>query len=214
MLWYACTSSQAEIPYQAPHQINFSSLSPGPNIGTADQCLNLIPTDIAVTVATIHAEDIPGHIIEMIDITTGVLLNAFTPVIIIPTMTPYLTDHLHTGAHPHTLGIRGDHIPCSAYKPIKHTLHKSSMCLNRPQDQSHDKNPRVMIDDPQTDFHSSDDNSTDSKDDLDHLNLEEPSLSSVPHEWGAKHKGSNHGGTYHGLSHHYCSHWKTLQGIN
>ena len=41
----------------------------------------------------------------------------------------------------------------------------------RPQDKLHDKrNPRVMIDDPQRDFYSSDDNSSDSEDDLDHLN--------------------------------------------
>ena len=42
---------------------------------------------------------------------------------------------------------------------------------NRPPDKSCDKrNPRVMIDDPKMDFYSSDDNSRDSKDDLDHLN--------------------------------------------
>ena len=41
----------------------------------------------------------------------------------------------------------------------------------RNQDKSHDKrNPRVMIDDPQMDFYSSNDNSGDSKDDLEHLN--------------------------------------------
>ena len=44
---------------------------------TADQGLNPIPTDIAVTVtAMIHTEDVPGHIIETIDITTGVLHDA------------------------------------------------------------------------------------------------------------------------------------------
>ena len=42
---------------------------------------------------------------------------------------------------------------------------------SRPQDESHDKrHPRVMIDDPQMDFYSSDDNSSDSEDDPDHLN--------------------------------------------
>ena len=95
----------------------------------------------------IPSEDIPGHIIETIDITTGVLHDALTPVIIIPTMTPHITDCLHTGAPPLTLRIRADHIPI------------------------HDKrNPRVMIDNPQTDFYSSDDNSSDSGDDPDHLN--------------------------------------------
>ena len=41
----------------------------------------------------------------------------------------------------------------------------------RPQDKSHDGgNPRVTIDDAPTDVYSSDDNSSDSEDDLDHLN--------------------------------------------
>ena len=47
-------------------------------------------------------------------------------------------------------------------------LHKSSMHPSRTQDKLHDKrNQRGTIDDPQTDFYSSDDNSTDSKDDPD-----------------------------------------------
>ena len=42
---------------------------------------------------------------------------------------------------------------------------------SRTQDKLHDKrNPRVMIDDPQMDFYSSNDNSSDSEDDPDHLN--------------------------------------------
>ena len=40
---------------------------------------------------------------------------------------------------------------------------------SRPQDKLHHKqNPRVTIDDPQMDFYSSGDNSSDSKDDRDH----------------------------------------------
>ena len=42
---------------------------------------------------------------------------------------------------------------------------------SRPQHKSHHKrNPRLMIDDPQMDFYSSEDNSSDSEDDPDHLN--------------------------------------------
>ena len=45
------------------------------------------------------------------------------------------------------------------------------MCPGRPQDKLHHKrNPRVMIDDPQMDFYSSEDNSSNSEDDTDHLN--------------------------------------------
>ena len=42
-----------------------------------------------------------------------------------------------------------------------------------------------MIDDPQMDFYSSDDNCSNSEDDQDPFKLEEPSLSSAPHELGA-----------------------------
>ena len=72
----------------------------------------------------IPSEDIPGHIIEAIDITTGVLHEALTPVIIVPAMTPHVTDRLHTGAHQLTLGIRADHIP------IQHTNQVSKICIN------------------------------------------------------------------------------------
>ena len=54
---------------------------------------------IAATVAMIHTEDIPDHMIEAIDITTGAFHNALTPVIIIPTVMPHITDHLCTGTH-------------------------------------------------------------------------------------------------------------------
>ena len=118
----------------------------------------------------IPSEDVPGHIIETIDITTGVLHDALTPVVIIPTMTPHIADCLHTGAHQLTLRIREDHIP------IQHTNQVSKPCINLqciPADlkASHMiKEIQVMIDVPQTDFYSSDNNSSDSKDDPDHLN--------------------------------------------
>ena len=89
-----------------------------------DQGLNPIPTDITATVTVIHTEDVSGHIIETIDITTGVLHDALTPVIIIPNVTPHIADHLHTGAHQLTLRIRADHIP------VQHTNQVSKLCIN------------------------------------------------------------------------------------
>ena len=60
---------------------------------------------------------------------------------------------------------------CTAYKPSKKTLFKSSSSSGRtavkPQERKHH---RVMTDDPQTDYYSSDDTSSDSKDDKSHLN--------------------------------------------
>ena len=72
----------------------------------------------------IHKEDIPGHIIETLDITTGVLHDAPTPVIIIPNMTPHISDHLHTGAHQPTLRIRADQVP------VQHTNEVSKLGIN------------------------------------------------------------------------------------
>ena len=67
---------------------------------------------------------IPGHIIETIDITIGVLHNSLTPVLIIPTVTPHIADHLHTGAHELTLGTRADD------GPIQHTNQVRKPCIN------------------------------------------------------------------------------------
>ena len=91
---------------------------------TADQGLNPVPADIAVTVPVICTEDVPGHTVEAFDVTTGVLHDALIPVLIISTMTPHITDHLHTGAHQLTLSIRVDHIP------IQHTNQVSKLCIN------------------------------------------------------------------------------------
>ena len=63
---------------------------------TEDQDPNPIPTDITVTVTAICTGDIPGDIIETINITTGVLHDALTLIVIIPTMTPHIADHLYT----------------------------------------------------------------------------------------------------------------------
>ena len=71
----------------------------------------------------IHTEDVPGHITETTEITTGVLHDTLTPVIIIPTMTPHIADHLHTGAHQLTLWIRADHVP------LQHTNQVSKLCI-------------------------------------------------------------------------------------
>ena len=72
-----------------------------------------------------HTDTIPGHIIETIDITIGVLHEAIIPVRIIPTMTPKTTDHPHTGAHQLTLGTTAGHIPVQHTNQVK-VMHKSS----------------------------------------------------------------------------------------
>ena len=59
----------------------------------------------------IPTEETPGYIIETIDIIIGVLHDALTPVLAIPTMTPHIADHLHTRAHQLTLGATAGHDP-------------------------------------------------------------------------------------------------------
>ena len=60
---------------------------------------------------------------------------------------------------------------CSTYKPSKKILYKSSSSPSSTTVKSQDRrHPRVMIDDPQTDIYSTDDNSSDSEEDGDHLN--------------------------------------------
>ena len=66
-------------------------------------------------VAMICTEDIPGHTIEALDITTRVLHDTLTPILIVPTMTPHIADCLHTEAHRLTHRIR------AASVPIQHT---------------------------------------------------------------------------------------------
>ena len=116
------STGQNPIPGTAPDQLLITIT--GTDTDTADQGLNPVPAGITVTVTMIHTEDIPGHIIETTDITTRVLHDTLTPVIIVPAMTPHISDHLHTGGHPHTLGIRADHIP------IQHTNQVSMLCIN------------------------------------------------------------------------------------
>ena len=116
-------------------------------------------------------EVIPGHIIETVDATIGVLHDAVTPVLIVITMAHHIKDHPPIGV----LQL----IPKIAADPdhVLHIKQVRKLCINlhpilgrtpaRAQDRRY---PCVMIDDPQTDFYNTDDNSSDSKDDEGHLN--------------------------------------------
>ena len=56
-----------------------------------------IPSDIAVTVAMVPTEAIPGHKIETVDITIRILCDALTPILSIPATTLHITHHLPIG---------------------------------------------------------------------------------------------------------------------
>ena len=98
---------------------------------------------------------------------TGVIHNAHTQVLIhiILAMTLHTVDHLHTGAHQLTQEIAADHAL------NQKTSHQSSSKSRRQQGKTHiRRNSRVTIDDLEMDFYKSDDHSSDSEEDSDHLN--------------------------------------------
>ena len=143
--------------------------------GTDEVGLDLSPIIIDTTakVTMIPKQAIPGHTTGTTDDVIGVVHDAHIQVLIhiILTMTLHTTDHLHIGALQLTPETTADHTLNQPYKPAKKTSHQSSSQSRRPQCRAHTKrNLRVTIDDPQMDFYSSDDNSSDSEEDSDHLN--------------------------------------------
>ena len=71
-----------------------------------------------------HTDTAPGHIIEAIDVTTGVAHNALIPVLIVPGVIPHTRDYPHTGANQLTVRTTADHIP------IQHTNQVTKPCIN------------------------------------------------------------------------------------
>ena len=133
---------------------------------------NLIITDTAAKVAMTLTEAIPSQITGTTENITGVIHDTHTQVLmhIILTMTVHTTNHLHTGAHQLTQEITADHAlsqPTGQLRKPHTNLHQG------PEEHKvrHTKrNSRVTIDDPQRDFYSSDDHSSVSEEDSDHLN--------------------------------------------
>ena len=74
----------------ALHQFDFLPLSPG-QVQT-QQIKVTVPSPLIPhpTVTMIPKEVVPGHIIETIDIIIGVIHDALTPVLIVPTVPPTL----------------------------------------------------------------------------------------------------------------------------
>ena len=139
----------------------------GTDTDTADQGCSPNHADIEVTVTT---EAILGHIIETVDATIEALAVMPPQLLLLCCDTPHWRLSSHSSSWTHFRDCSRSR-PCTAYKPSKKTLYKSSSHPSAPSAKSHDrKHPRVTIDDPQTDFYSSDDNSSDSNGDEDHLN--------------------------------------------
>ena len=78
---------------------------------TVDPDHNHIIKDTTAKVAITPTEAIPGHSIGTTDDITRVIHNTHTEVLIctILTTTPYIKDHLHTGAHQPTQNTTAYH---------------------------------------------------------------------------------------------------------
>ena len=134
---------------------------------------NLILTGNISEATMTPTETIPAHVTGTVNAITGVLPNTHTsmPILIIPAKTPHIEDHPHTEALQLTLETAVDH------DPTQHTNQPG-----RPHTKIHHnpgppmvihtlkRNFTVTIVDPQMDFYSSDDHSSDAEEDSDHLN--------------------------------------------
>ena len=134
---------------------------------------NPILADTTAKVAMTHTEAFPGHITGTTEDITGVVPDDHTQTLVhsILAATLHIKDYLHTGAHQITTEITADHV-----------LDQPTIQLRKPHINLHHipedhkvkhipkKNSGVTIDDPQMDFYSSDNHSSDSEEDSDHLN--------------------------------------------
>ena len=95
-----------------------------------------------------------------------------TLIHIVLTTTLHIKDYLHIGALQLTPEITADHtLKCPTNWLGKPRINLHSSHSRRSQGKTYTKkNSRVTIDDPQMDFYSSDDHSSDLEEDSDHLN--------------------------------------------
>ena len=107
----------------------------------------------------------------MVDATIGVLHNAITSVLIVFAVThPHQRSPSHRSSSIHSRDCSRPQSH-SAHKASKKTPYKTSSTPSRTPASSQDgRHPHVTIDDPQTDFYSTDDNFSYSEDDEGHLN--------------------------------------------
>ena len=118
-------------------------------------------------------EIVPGHSTGAVNAITGVLHNAYTPMPIHISLakTPHIEDPPCPEALQLTLETTTDndpdlHVnqPGRPHTKIHHALGPPTVIHTLRE------NSRVTIDDPQTDFYSSDGHSSNSEEDSDHLN--------------------------------------------
>ena len=134
---------------------------------------NPILADITAKVIMTPTVVIPGHTAGITDDITGVVHDTHTQPLthIILTVTLHIADLLHIEALQLTPEITADHTLNQHTNPPGKVYTNLLSHSQRPQGKTPTKrNSRVTIDDPQTDYYSSDDHSSDSEEDSDHLN--------------------------------------------
>ena len=132
-----------------------------------------ILTDTTAKVTIAPAEAVLGHLIGTTGDIIRVIHGTHTQICIhtILSVTLHIEDILHTGAHQPTPETREDHALDQPTNQLRKPYIKNSSHFRRSYGNTHTKrNSRVTIDDPQTDFYSSDDHSSDSEEDPHHLN--------------------------------------------
>ena len=151
--------TQSIAPDQLPDTITRT------DTGAADPGCNPNHTDIEVIITTTPTEAVPGHITGRADTTIGVLHDTITPALTVITVTHHTTDHPHTGVLWHIQETTADSDHDLHIDQVR--KHSTKLHLNITEFQQNLKIegiPRVMIDDPQIDFYSSDYNSRNSDD--------------------------------------------------
>ena len=137
-----------------------------------------ISINITAQVDMIYIEAIPNHDIGIITITTEVAHT--TPVLhtgvmtIDPTMThnkDHTTDHPHTEAHHTTPEIEATHVHVHHTYPHD-KIHIGHICTPVDHEANHitRRNARVKVEDPHTDYYSSDDHYSNSAEETGYLN--------------------------------------------
>ena len=160
-----------------PDQVQDTTMKTG--TGEVIPDYNLILTDIAVRAIMIHTEATPGNSTGTIAATPGVTNDGHAPHIEIIAINPATAHHTDPIADcPHTevlqLTTQRDHSRshwCPSYKSSRWDLHRSQSHSSRSWSKPYiKKNLRVKMEDPHTNYYSSDDHSCDSGEIADHLN--------------------------------------------
>ena len=152
------TQTSQKLP--CPGQVQGTTMKTGTGKVIPDH--NLIFIDIAARVITIHTEATPGYDIGIIAATPGVAHETHAPHIEITAINPTTPEIIHH-VHIHPTNLQGEICTGHIHIPADHEANHISR-----------RTWGVTIEDPHTDYYSSDEHSSDSGEEADHLNWVSP----------------------------------------